>query len=110
MRVILSTPVCGIPQAVTLRKCKSTLEYAEQHNVDLRTAVELDVQSQDSADAAIAQIIARDGRLDVVVHNAGHMVYTGQLKRSCRNNSHNSMTSTFLELQRGKPRSPAAVA
>jgi NAD(P)-dependent dehydrogenase (short-subunit alcohol dehydrogenase family) len=53
---------------------QSTLEYARQHNVDLRT-VELDVQSQDSADAAIAQIIAQDGRLDVVVHNAGHMVY-----------------------------------
>jgi NADP-dependent 3-hydroxy acid dehydrogenase YdfG len=74
MRVILSTPVCGIPQAVTLPQVQSTLEYARQHNVDLRT-VELDVQSQDSADAAIAQIIAQDGRLDVVVHNAGHMVY-----------------------------------
>ncbi|HEX7307137.1 SDR family NAD(P)-dependent oxidoreductase, partial [Lentzea sp.] len=37
-------------------------------------AVELDVQSQESADAAIAAIIAEQGRLDVVVHNAGHMV------------------------------------
>ncbi|GHH34215.1 SDR family NAD(P)-dependent oxidoreductase [Lentzea cavernae] len=37
-------------------------------------AVELDVQSQESADAAIASIIAEQGRLDVVVHNAGHMV------------------------------------
>jgi NAD(P)-dependent dehydrogenase (short-subunit alcohol dehydrogenase family) len=37
-------------------------------------AVELDVQSQESADAAIALIIAEQGRLDVVVHNAGHMV------------------------------------
>ncbi|WP_329792682.1 SDR family NAD(P)-dependent oxidoreductase [Lentzea sp. DG1S-22] len=37
-------------------------------------AVELDVQSQESADAAIATIIAEQGHLDVVVHNAGHMV------------------------------------
>ena len=36
--------------------------------------IELDVGSQVSADAAIAQIIAEQGRLDVVMHNAGHMV------------------------------------
>jgi NAD(P)-dependent dehydrogenase (short-subunit alcohol dehydrogenase family) len=47
--------------------------YAEQHGVDLRT-VELDVLSQESADAAIAAIVGEQGRLDVVVHNAGHMV------------------------------------
>jgi NAD(P)-dependent dehydrogenase (short-subunit alcohol dehydrogenase family) len=38
------------------------------------SAVELDVQSQPSADAAIAEIVERHARLDVVVHNAGHMV------------------------------------
>jgi NAD(P)-dependent dehydrogenase (short-subunit alcohol dehydrogenase family) len=48
--------------------------YAKRHGVDLRT-VELDVASQPSVDAAIARIIADNGRLDVVVHNAGHMVY-----------------------------------
>ncbi|WP_343714600.1 SDR family oxidoreductase [Inquilinus sp.] len=48
--------------------------YARQNGVDLRT-IELDVTSQPSADAAIAQIIADNGRLDVIVHNAGHMVY-----------------------------------
>jgi NAD(P)-dependent dehydrogenase (short-subunit alcohol dehydrogenase family) len=37
-------------------------------------AIELDVASQESADAAIAQILAEERRLDVVVHNAGHMV------------------------------------
>jgi len=47
--------------------------YAGQHGVDLRT-VELDVASQPSVDAAIARIIADNGRLDVVLHNAGHMV------------------------------------
>lgn len=37
--------------------------------------LELDVASQDSADGAIAQILAEQGRLDVVVHNAGHMAF-----------------------------------
>jgi NAD(P)-dependent dehydrogenase (short-subunit alcohol dehydrogenase family) len=49
-------------------------EHALQHRVDLR-ALELDVQSQASSDAAIAQVIAEHGRLDVLVHNAGHMVF-----------------------------------
>jgi NAD(P)-dependent dehydrogenase (short-subunit alcohol dehydrogenase family) len=48
--------------------------YAAEHNVDLR-AVELDVQSETSVEAAISGIIAEAGRIDVVVHNAGHMVF-----------------------------------
>jgi NAD(P)-dependent dehydrogenase (short-subunit alcohol dehydrogenase family) len=48
--------------------------YAAEHNVDLR-AVELDVQSETSVEAAISGIIAQAGRIDVVVHNAGHMVF-----------------------------------
>ncbi|GLY39087.1 short-chain dehydrogenase/reductase [Amycolatopsis sp. NBRC 101858] len=47
--------------------------FAREHGADLRS-VELDVSSQDSADAAIERIVAEQGRLDVVVHNAGHMV------------------------------------
>lgn len=47
--------------------------YAEERGVALQ-AVEMDVGDQDSVDAAIARIVAEDGRLDVVVHNAGHMV------------------------------------
>jgi NAD(P)-dependent dehydrogenase (short-subunit alcohol dehydrogenase family) len=48
--------------------------YAIEHNVDLRT-VELDVASDASAEAGIAKIIADNGRLDVVIHNAGHMSF-----------------------------------
>ena len=40
--------------------------------VDLRV-VELDVLSQESAHAAVDAVLAEAGRLDVVVHNAGHM-------------------------------------
>lgn len=48
--------------------------YAFENKVDLR-AIELDVGVQASADAAIAQIVAEQGRLDVVMHNAGHMSF-----------------------------------
>lgn len=48
-------------------------KYARAHGVDLRT-VELDVASQESVDAGIAKIVADSGRIDVIVHNAGHMV------------------------------------
>lgn len=34
----------------------------------------MDVSDQGSVDAAIAHVVAQSGRLDVVVHNAGHMV------------------------------------
>ena len=49
-------------------------KFARDNKVDLR-ALELDVSSQASADAAIASIVAEQGRLDVVTHNAGHMVF-----------------------------------
>ena len=48
-------------------------EYAREHGVDLRS-IELDVSDQASVDAAVAAIIAESGRIDVLVHNAGHMV------------------------------------
>jgi len=40
---------------------------------DLRP-VEMDVTDEASVDAAIAAVIAGAGRIDVIVHNAGHMV------------------------------------
>jgi NAD(P)-dependent dehydrogenase (short-subunit alcohol dehydrogenase family) len=48
--------------------------FSSENNVDLRT-VELDVLSQDSVNAAMQKIVADNGRLDVVIHNAGHMVF-----------------------------------
>jgi NAD(P)-dependent dehydrogenase (short-subunit alcohol dehydrogenase family) len=55
-------------------RVKEVDEYAAEHGVSLR-AIELDVASQASSDAAIEKIMADNGRLDVVVHNAGHMVF-----------------------------------
>src|SRR5580693_6590556 len=49
-------------------------KFATENGVDLRT-IELDVASQESADQAIKAIVKRDGRLDVIIHNAGHMVF-----------------------------------
>ena len=49
-------------------------EFSSENNVDLRT-IELDVMSEESVNAAIRKIIADNGRLDVVIHNAGHMVF-----------------------------------
>jgi NAD(P)-dependent dehydrogenase (short-subunit alcohol dehydrogenase family) len=48
--------------------------WAAERKADLRT-VELDVQSATSSEAAIAHILADAGRLDVIVHNAGHMMF-----------------------------------
>lgn len=48
--------------------------FAKDNNVDLRT-IELDVSSEESVNGAIQQIISENGCLDVVVHNAGHMVF-----------------------------------
>src|ERR1700678_4150439 len=53
---------------------KAAGEYASERKVDLR-AIELDVASQESADSAIEKIVTQSGRLDVIVHNAGHMVF-----------------------------------
>ena len=48
-------------------------EYAEREQVELHP-LELDVQSDESVRAAVDEVIRREDRIDVLVHNAGHMV------------------------------------
>src|SRR5213079_3380053 len=73
-RVTPCMPACARRPAPTRRRSPRRQKYAAKHNVDLRT-IELDVASEASADAAIAAIVTAHGRLDVVIHNAGHMVF-----------------------------------
>ncbi|AXK31852.1 SDR family NAD(P)-dependent oxidoreductase [Streptomyces armeniacus] len=54
---------------------RELLDFAARHGGALRV-VELDVTSQESADAAVAAVLRNGGDLDVVVHNAGHL-YVG---------------------------------
>ncbi len=61
-------------RALSEDKVEQARLYGAEHGVDIRT-VALDVQDQRSADAAVAQIIAERGRIDVIVHNAGHMAF-----------------------------------
>ena len=55
-------------------RSQEVLAEAKERGIDLRT-VELDVTSEASAESAISTVMARDGRLDVLIHNAGHMVF-----------------------------------
>lgn len=55
-------------------KAEKARAYSAVHGVDIRT-VELDVQDQASVNAAVARVIAEQGRIDVLVHNAGHMAF-----------------------------------
>jgi NAD(P)-dependent dehydrogenase (short-subunit alcohol dehydrogenase family) len=48
--------------------------WAAERGADLRT-VELDVQSDASAETGVSRVLEEAGRLDAVVHNAGHMVF-----------------------------------
>jgi NAD(P)-dependent dehydrogenase (short-subunit alcohol dehydrogenase family) len=48
--------------------------HAREAGTDLRT-VELDVSSDASVEAAVAKIMADAGRIDVLIHNAGHMAF-----------------------------------
>src|SRR6201991_2095895 len=53
---------------------KEMAQLSAAEKVDLR-ALELDVQSDASAEAAIQAIIKESGRIDVLGHNAGHMMF-----------------------------------
>lgn len=56
------------------RNAQNAAELAAIEGSDIRP-IELDVQSDASANDAVARIIAESGRIDVLVHNAGHMMF-----------------------------------
>ena len=57
-----------------LHRLEAAKQFAAENAADLRT-IELDVASPESADRTIKTIIDKDDRLDIVIHNAGHMVF-----------------------------------
>ncbi|WP_409363779.1 SDR family NAD(P)-dependent oxidoreductase [Bradyrhizobium liaoningense] len=48
--------------------------FSRENHAELRP-LELDEQSQDSIDAALAQVLAQEGPIDVLIHNAGYMEF-----------------------------------
>jgi NAD(P)-dependent dehydrogenase (short-subunit alcohol dehydrogenase family) len=59
-------------------RAEELLAHGRRESHDLRV-VELDVQSEASAEAAVATVLDEAGRLDTVVHNAGHL-YVGYVE------------------------------
>ncbi|MEV6541996.1 SDR family oxidoreductase [Streptomyces sp. NPDC051665] len=70
-----TTVYAGMRQTDTRNapQVQAAAAYAKEHGVDLRS-IELDVNAQASVDAAIDQVVSEHGRIDVLIHNAGHMV------------------------------------
>ncbi|MFM0058481.1 SDR family oxidoreductase [Paraburkholderia phytofirmans] len=53
---------------------EAVAQFAQENAADLR-AVEMDVQSDFSVKTGVEEVLALTGRIDVVVHNAGHMAF-----------------------------------
>lgn len=69
------TVYAGMRQTATRNapQVQAAADYSKDHGVDLRS-IELDVNAQDSVDAAVDRVVAEHSRIDVLIHNAGHMV------------------------------------
>ncbi|MEV7075793.1 SDR family oxidoreductase [Streptomyces sp. NPDC093990] len=66
------------PRGRNAGHAEELLELGRSEGQDLHV-VELDVQSDASAEAAVATVLDEAGRLDTVVHNAGHL-YVGYVE------------------------------
>ncbi|MFF7331645.1 SDR family NAD(P)-dependent oxidoreductase [Streptomyces sp. NPDC090306] len=61
------------PEGRNAQRAQELRDFATEVGADIRV-VELDVASQESADAAVRAVVADCGELDVVIHNAGHLL------------------------------------
>lgn len=69
------TVYAGTREAIQNNKSADDLAgYAKTESVDLRP-VELNVLSEQSLKSGIDRIIKEAGRIDVLIHNAGHMTF-----------------------------------
>jgi NADP-dependent 3-hydroxy acid dehydrogenase YdfG len=67
-------PALASASARNAKNAAEMTETSKRHGVDLR-AIELDVQSEPSIDAEVKKIMAESGKIDVLVHSAGHMMF-----------------------------------
>lgn len=70
---IQSILACVVVTGRNATRAIKELEYARSRGVDLHV-VELDVTSQESANQAVQTIMAEQGHIDVVLHNAGYLI------------------------------------
>ncbi|MFD0206650.1 MULTISPECIES: SDR family NAD(P)-dependent oxidoreductase [Saccharothrix] len=66
------------PEHADAEHASDLLDHARHQGLDVRL-VALDVTSQESADAAVATVLADTDAIDVVIHNAGHL-YVGYVE------------------------------
>ena len=69
-----STPPCATPRAATRRRSRRSPRFAGD-TASICAPSNSTSSREASADAGVAEIVADSGRIDVVVHNAGHMVF-----------------------------------
>jgi NAD(P)-dependent dehydrogenase (short-subunit alcohol dehydrogenase family) len=79
-------------------RAQAVRDWAVAQGVQLHP-LELDVLSQDSADAAVAAIVEAQGRLDVVMQNAGHLVI-GPTEAFTAEEMHKAFDTNFYGAQR----------
>lgn len=79
-------------------RAEAMRDWATTQSVQLHP-LELDVLSQDSADAAVAAIVKAQGRLDVVMQNAGHLVI-GPTEAFTVEEMHKAFDTNFYGAQR----------
>src|SRR5215472_59664 len=56
------------------RQAEAIAKFSKENGVDIRS-IDLDVEFQESVDRAVAQIIADNDGIDVLIHNAGQMAF-----------------------------------
>lgn len=60
------------PETRNARRAEELRSYAKEHDGSLEI-VDLDIVKEDSCRAAVEMVVAKYDRLDVVIHNAGHL-------------------------------------
>jgi NAD(P)-dependent dehydrogenase (short-subunit alcohol dehydrogenase family) len=79
-------------------RAQELLDLGRSEGQDIRV-VELDVQSDSSAEAAVATVLHEAGRLDTVVHNAGHL-YVGYVEAFTPEDIHRLLDINAVGIQR----------